>query len=62
MERSNFKMEHVTMEKFKVTVEIEEWVEAASVEEAQQKFKDNFEWADIEYGNYRIELKEKEEA
>ena len=50
------------MEKFKVTVEIQEWVEAASVEEAKQKFKDNFEWADIDHGNYSVEPIGKREA
>lgn len=40
---------------YKVTLEIEETVEANSAKEAQQKFKDNFEWSDINYGTYHIE-------
>ena len=41
--------------RFKVTLEIEEWVEADSAKEAQLKFKDNLEWADINYGTYHVE-------
>jgi hypothetical protein len=41
--------------RFKVTLEIEEWVEADSAKEAQLKFKDDFEWADIHHGTYHVE-------
>ncbi len=41
--------------RFKVTLEIEEWVEADSAKEAQLKFKDNLEWADINDGTYHVE-------
>ncbi len=41
--------------RFKVTLEIEEWVEADSAKEAQLKFKEDFEWADIHHGTYHVE-------
>ena len=41
--------------RFKVTLEIEEWVEADSAKEAQLKFKEDFEWADIDHGTYHVE-------
>ena len=40
---------------YKVTLEIEGWVEADSAKEAQLKFKDNLDWADINYGTYHVE-------
>lgn len=42
---------------YKVTVEIHEYVEANSPEEAKQKFLDNFEFHDIYYGDYEIKEK-----
>jgi hypothetical protein len=41
--------------RYKVTLEIEEWVEADSAKEAQLKFKEDFEWADIHHGTYHVE-------
>ena len=41
--------------KYKVTLEMYEYIEADSAKEAQQKFRDNFEWADIDYGTYQVE-------
>ena len=40
---------------YKVTLEMYEYVEADSAKEAKQKFRDNFEWVDIDYGTYHIE-------
>jgi len=45
------------MKNFKVTLELEESVEAATAEEAQARFKDNFEFADIHHGTFRVEEK-----
>ena len=41
--------------RFKVTLEIEEGVEADSAKEAQLKFKEDLEWADIDHGTYHVE-------
>ena len=41
--------------KYKVTLEMYEYIEADSAKEAQQKFRDNFEWADIDHGTYQVE-------
>ena len=41
---------------YKVTLEMYEYIEADSAEEAKQKFRDNFEWVDIDYGTYNVEL------
>ena len=41
--------------RYKVILEIEEWVEADSAKEAQLKFKEDFEWADIHHGTYHVE-------
>ena len=46
---------------YKVTLEMYEYVEADSAEEAKQKFRDNFEWVDIDYGTYHIEPDFREE-
>jgi len=40
---------------YKVTLEMYEYIEADSAKEAQQKFRDNFEWADIDHGTYQVE-------
>ena len=40
---------------YKVTLEMYELVEADSPEEAKQKFRDNFDWSDINYGTYTVE-------
>ena len=47
------------MKKFKVTLELQESVEAATAEEAQARFKDNFEFADIHHGTFRVEQQPK---
>ena len=41
--------------RFKVTLEVEGQVEADSAKEAQLKFKEDFEWADIHHGTYHVE-------
>ena len=41
--------------KYKVAVVLYERVEANSEEEAKQKFKDDFEFADLNYAEYNIE-------
>ena len=41
--------------RYKVTLEVEGQVEADTAKKAQQKFKDNLEWADINYGTYHVE-------
>ena len=46
---------------YKVTLEMYEYVEADSPKEAKQKFRDNFEWADIDYGTYHNEPDFREE-
>ncbi len=46
---------------YKVTLEMYEYVEADSPKEAKQKFRDNFEWVDIDYGTYHIEPDFREE-
>jgi hypothetical protein len=40
---------------YKVAVVLYERVEADSEEQAKQKFKDNFEFADLNYAEYNIE-------
>ena len=39
---------------YKVKLEMYEYIEADSAKEAQQKFRDNFEWADIDHGTYQV--------
>jgi hypothetical protein len=41
--------------RYKVILEIEEYVEATSAVGAKQAFKDNLEWADINDGTYHVE-------
>jgi hypothetical protein len=41
--------------KYKVAVVLYERVEANSEEEAKQKFKDDFEFQDLNYAEYNIE-------
>jgi hypothetical protein len=41
--------------RYKVILEIEEYVEATSAKRAKQQFKDSLEWADINYGTYHVE-------
>ena len=41
--------------RYEVRVEISELVEADSPKEAQQKFMENFEYADVKYGTWHIE-------
>jgi len=43
---------------YKVTLEMYEYVEADSPKEAKQKFRDNFEWVDIDYGTYPYQIVE----
>jgi hypothetical protein len=44
------------MKCYKVTLELWETVKADNPENAKQKFKDNFDWADINYGTYKVTL------
>ena len=50
------------MKKFNVILELQESVEAATAEEAQARFKDNFEFADIDHGTFRVEQQPKKET
>ncbi len=43
---------------YEVRVEISETVEADSPKEAQQKFMENFEYADVKYGTWHVEPEE----
>ena len=44
------------MKCYKVTLELQKTVKANSLEDAKQKFKDNFDWSDINYGTYKVTL------
>ena len=41
--------------RYEVRVVLSETVEADSPKEAQQKFMDNFEYADVKYGTWHVE-------
>lgn len=41
--------------KYEVRVVLSETVDADSPKEAQQKFMDNFEYADVKHGTWRVE-------
>ena len=41
--------------RYEVRVEISESVEADSPKEAQQKFMENFEYADVKHGTWHVE-------
>ena len=44
------------MKYYTVKLELQETVEANNPEDTKQKFKDNLEWADINYGIYKVTL------
>ena len=46
---------------YKVTMTIHELVEAENENKAQEEFCKNFDWSDLKYGDYTIELCSKEE-
>jgi hypothetical protein len=40
---------------YKVTLEVYKYIEADNVKKAKQEFRQNFEWADVDYGTYQVE-------
>ena len=45
-----------TQKLYTVKLELQETVKADNPEDAKQKFKDNFDWSDINYGTYKVTL------